>query len=649
MKEYNLFQNAIEAINQGEKERAREILTKLLKIDKKNIEYWLWMSSAVDTVQEQIYCLRNVLRLDPGNKIAKRGLVLLDEREIDVDDVEPNYIERVWDSALPEFFEKSPSRLKTLLSIPFYRIVFFSGLSALVLGLIIAGIVGLSAGGILFPRLTITPIAWTPTSSPTLTNTPKVRTPTPTLEFAKPLWMLLDATYTPMPLYVSTPHPRTEAYRLGLRAYQKGNYDSMLVFMKQAVKAEPESYDVLYYLGEAYRLSGNYREAIETFREVMKLNENFAPAYVGFALAKIGQNRFSDVEDLLLRAIELDPQYVDAYLLLADYYLKHEDVKNAMKILEDGEEILDYIPRYYLIRARAEMALGNYQDALKDAKTGHDMDITLLDGYLILAEAYLGNGQPEKAIELINLYLMYDDKNPVGYVRLGQAYLDTGRPVEDAMELFEKALKLDPNSMLAHLHRGLAYIQIGEYQKAVNDTYLARKSSPKNFDVNIAFVKALFFAERYEDALSQLKLCEDYVRNDTDWATVYYWRAQAFSALNKQAKVEEALKDLLSLPKEAVPKAWWTWAESVIYPPTLTPTSTATSTPTLTNTPTKTFTPTRTPTVTQTPTRTPRPSVTPSPTKTKNVTKTPTSTKTPSLTPSPYASRTPRASSTPTP
>ena len=38
--------------------------------------------------------------------------------------------------------------------------------------------------------------------------------------------MFLPETYTPVPIYVNTPHPVTEAYRAGLTAYEKSDWPS---------------------------------------------------------------------------------------------------------------------------------------------------------------------------------------------------------------------------------------------------------------------------------------------------------------------------------------------------------------------------------------------------------------------------------------
>src|SRR5512137_1239843 len=96
MSEDVMLQEAIEAIRQGQRARARDLLTRLLRTNQNNAEYWLWMSSVVETTKEQIYCLQTVLRIDPQNASARQGLILLGARppEGEVTPVAP--VRRKW-------------------------------------------------------------------------------------------------------------------------------------------------------------------------------------------------------------------------------------------------------------------------------------------------------------------------------------------------------------------------------------------------------------------------------------------------------------------------------------------------------------------------------------------------------------------------
>ena len=77
MAEDTMFREAVEALRQGNRARAKELLTLLLKDEQTNAVYWVWMSAAVDSPKERLYCLQTAYKLDPENASAKRGLVLL--------------------------------------------------------------------------------------------------------------------------------------------------------------------------------------------------------------------------------------------------------------------------------------------------------------------------------------------------------------------------------------------------------------------------------------------------------------------------------------------------------------------------------------------------------------------------------------------
>ncbi|MBI5963754.1 MAG: hypothetical protein HY863_09795, partial [Chloroflexi bacterium] len=68
-----MFQDAVNALRRGEKTRAKDLLTLLLKADQNNSTYWVWLSASVDNTKERIYCLQTALKLDPENGTAKRG------------------------------------------------------------------------------------------------------------------------------------------------------------------------------------------------------------------------------------------------------------------------------------------------------------------------------------------------------------------------------------------------------------------------------------------------------------------------------------------------------------------------------------------------------------------------------------------------
>jgi len=65
---------AITAARAGRKAEARRLLETLLAADERNEQAWLWMSGVVDSDEERIVCLENVLTINPSNERAGKGL-----------------------------------------------------------------------------------------------------------------------------------------------------------------------------------------------------------------------------------------------------------------------------------------------------------------------------------------------------------------------------------------------------------------------------------------------------------------------------------------------------------------------------------------------------------------------------------------------
>jgi hypothetical protein len=69
--------DAIDLLDEDHREEAREVLRGLIREDGNFEEAWLWMSVAVDTLDQATVCLENVLRINPKNARAAEALLRL--------------------------------------------------------------------------------------------------------------------------------------------------------------------------------------------------------------------------------------------------------------------------------------------------------------------------------------------------------------------------------------------------------------------------------------------------------------------------------------------------------------------------------------------------------------------------------------------
>lgn len=68
------LRQAAQALRAGRKDEARTILMAVVDEQQHNERAWLYLSAAVDTLEEQQICLENVLTINPTNDKARQGL-----------------------------------------------------------------------------------------------------------------------------------------------------------------------------------------------------------------------------------------------------------------------------------------------------------------------------------------------------------------------------------------------------------------------------------------------------------------------------------------------------------------------------------------------------------------------------------------------
>jgi len=78
----NYLQEGINAAKAGDKVRAFDLLTRASEIPATSEQAWLWLSSVVGDDSERLFCLDNVLRINPGNATAQRGSTVLRQKGV---------------------------------------------------------------------------------------------------------------------------------------------------------------------------------------------------------------------------------------------------------------------------------------------------------------------------------------------------------------------------------------------------------------------------------------------------------------------------------------------------------------------------------------------------------------------------------------
>jgi tetratricopeptide (TPR) repeat protein len=582
--ENTMLREAMEALRLGDQARARDLLTRLLKTDQKNPNYWLWLSVAVDTQKERVYCLQMVLQADPQNNAAKRGLILLGGLPPD-DSIPPFPLNRPrqWEETL-----KIPQEPKEKIrgwANPVVRLFVILGMAVVVIG-------GLLIGRSLLLPNKVVPISTSthrPTATITFTPTvsPAFRTATPTFLGPTPLWMFLAAPYTPTPLYVMTQHPVTSqsAFKAGLRFLEANDYPNALALFQQAITLEPDAPDLYYYLGETYRGKGDYSSARDAYQEAINRDSAFAPAFLGRARANQGLTPNAEIIKDLNEAINLDPYFAEAYIARGAYLwtsnpsAAKRDLLTALEITPDSALAYQYL-------AEAQLNLGENDAALESATRANEIDMTLVPVYLILGRAYIATGQTALAVSVLQTYTIYRPDDTSAFLKLGTAYNAAGE-YEMAVEVLNKAINANRRDPEAYFQRGTTYLNMGNPNLAETDFKMALNYDPFDFDSQLGLGRAFYMQGKAGDAYIQVEQnALPLAYTDVTKAQAYYWAAIFLEAIGDPTSDIGARNywyKLIALPAEAMLEAWRAEAfEHLNITPTFTPTLRLTKTPTKT-------------------------------------------------------------------
>ncbi len=107
MSEYDSVQvsewlrDGIAAAKAGRRDEARKLLMRVVEANESSEQGWIWLSSVMDTDEDRLVCLENVLTLNPDNVQARAGLKWLREQASD-NAISQTTVEREADFLTPE-------------------------------------------------------------------------------------------------------------------------------------------------------------------------------------------------------------------------------------------------------------------------------------------------------------------------------------------------------------------------------------------------------------------------------------------------------------------------------------------------------------------------------------------------------------------
>lgn len=135
---------------------------------------------------------------------------------------------------------------------------------------------------------------------------------------------------------------------------------------------DPFDPDLLYLIGETYRLEGNYESAIQQYHKVLKIDELRDNVHQGLARVYFEMFDFEKAEAHFECAVDYNPTQSDYRIELASLYFNIGELESAEQTLVDAvEEIPDVKLQYYyaavlMLMNKDQESLDILNEALKE-------------------------------------------------------------------------------------------------------------------------------------------------------------------------------------------------------------------------------------------------------------------------------------------
>jgi len=216
------------------------------------------------------------------------------------------------------------------------------------------------------------------------------------------------------------------------------------------------------------------------------------------SLHRTSQETNTQARQLFEKAIELDPQYAEAYAGLSralssewvfQWSQDPQTLERAFVLAQRAVALDDSLPEAYKELAYAYLYKRQHDQAIAAAKRGIALGPNEAENTGELGLILNFAGQPEEAIGLIQKAMRLNPRYPYNYLAwLGMAYRLAGQ-YDEAIAVLQSVTTRNPNFLPAHLHLAISYSELGRDEEARAEVAEILRISPQ---YSLGGMKAVF-------------------------------------------------------------------------------------------------------------------------------------------------------------
>ncbi|MES2744787.1 MAG: tetratricopeptide repeat protein, partial [Bdellovibrionota bacterium] len=220
-------------------------------------------------------------------------------------------------------------------------------------------------------------------------------------------------------------------------------------------------------LAEAHTLleSGDVTEAEDFYKRIVAESPLSARAWHGLAQIADKQGDTGKAVELLKRAVDINPDYIDALRELIEMLSVRGPVRELILYAQKAHEASPENPKYTLILARAHLEEEEYTLSEQFFKRTIRLSPKLAQAYKGLGRLYMIQEDYDSAMKNFERALDLDEQDVSTLNSLGMTYIKLGK-YQNGIDKYQAALKIRPHDHRILFNLGYAKEKVNDYQSA---------------------------------------------------------------------------------------------------------------------------------------------------------------------------------------
>lgn len=316
---------------------------------------------------------------------------------------------------------------------------------------------------------------------------------------------------------------------------------ALVFFLLPGLSQKPKQY---YKAAEEFLEAGNKADAIEQFSKAIELDPEYTEAYIQRGKIYFEQEKYQASLEDYTRALTFEPEEPNVLLLKTTTLFALQQYNKALESANKLIEIDKKNIEGYQLKIETLIKLEDYNAALYAANELNDMRETPENLYLRgKVNVLLGN--LEDAREDLSDAISKDKKYIDAYVAYTNLMVQTDN-ITEAEEHIAKAIELNPKNPQAYLARSKVFISKLQYTEAINDISKNILIEPNNPQWYLTRGNYYLDYAQYQSAISDFSKVIDL---DKDNATALYKRAYGYEQIHDFKKAMKDYENLTALSK----------------------------------------------------------------------------------------------------